>query len=84
MGNNDNFEIENATVTVPLEWFETLIESRTKYIALVNYLLGKAELRKDGTLSIYTSVADILCALEYHKTQGLIDDLKLNKQGEEE
>lgn len=78
--------MENSKeVVISQEWYESLIEFRTKYITLVNFLLDKAELRSDNTLSIYTNVADMLCALEHLKTKSKLCDLIQDKEkGEEE
>lgn len=67
----------NNEVVINQEWYESLIEYRTKYITLVNFLLSKADLTSNKeNLSIYTNVADVLCALEYGKTQSRLDELK--------
>lgn len=64
----NRIEFDGEKIWVDQDWYESLIEFRTKYIALTNYLLAEARLGSDGKLSIYTNVADILCALEYNKT----------------
>lgn len=73
----------NNEVVISQEWYDSLIEFRTKYITLVNFLLSKAELRSDNTMSIYTNSADILCALEHLKTKSKLCDL-IQEKGEEE
>lgn len=78
----NRIEFDGEKVWIDQEWYESLIEFRTKYIALTNYLLSEARLGSDGKLSIYTNVADILCALEWHKTQALLDDLHHNERTE--
>lgn len=69
---NERNTFETATVTLSLPWFETLVQCRTKYTTLVNYLLNEAEVR-NGSLSIYTNVADILCSLEPLRTGAVLD-----------
>ena len=70
-----------AELFISQDWYETLIEFRTKYITLTNFLLEKAELNSNGKLSIYTNVAEILTALEWLKVQARVNELK---NGEEE
>ena len=82
---NKYSRLDNERITIEREWYESLIEFRTKYITLVNFLLDKAELRSDNTLSIYTNVADMLGALEHLKTRSKLCDLIQDKEkGEEE
>lgn len=71
-----HIEYDGEKVCIDQEWYESLIEFRTKYITLTNYLLSEARLGSDGKLSIYINVADILCALEYAKTYELACDLQ--------
>ena len=72
-----NGEMENNNeVVISQEWYESLIEFRTKYITLTNYLLDEAKVGSDGKLSIFTNVADMLCALEYGKTQARLCELQ--------
>lgn len=66
----------NNEIVINQEWYESLIEYRTKYITLVNFLLSEAKLGVDGKLSIFANVSDMLCALEYGKTQARLDELK--------
>lgn len=75
--------LDGERITIEREWYESLIEFRTKYITLINFLLDRAELRSDNTLSIYTNVADMLCALEHLKTRSKLCDL-IQEKGEEE
>lgn len=75
-------EFEGQRVWINQDWYESLIEFRTKYITLTNFLLAEAKLGSDGKLSIYTNATDILCALEWHKTQALMDDLHHNERTE--
>lgn len=78
----NRIEFEGERVCISQEWYESLIEYRTKYITLTNYLLGEAKLGSDGTLSIFTNATDILCALEWQKTRQLLNDLKSDARGE--
>lgn len=78
----NRIEFEGERVCISQEWYESLIEFRTKYITLTNYLLAEAKVGSDGKLSIYTNAADTLCALEWQKTRQLLNDLKSDARGE--
>lgn len=71
----NRIEFEGERVCISQEWYESLIEFRTKYITLTNFLFQKAEIGSSGKLSIYTNVADILLALEYAKTFEILKNL---------
>lgn len=73
----NRIEFDGEKVWINQDWYESLIEFRTKYIALTNYLLSEARLGSDGKLSIYTNVADILCALEHNKTKARLVELEM-------
>ena len=73
---NKYSRLDNERITIEREWYESLIEFRTKYITLVNFLLSEAKLGVDGKLSIFANATDMLCALEYGKTQARLDELK--------
>ena len=70
----------NNEVVINQEWYESLIEFRTKYITLTNFLLKEAKLGIDGNLSIFTNVADILFALEWNKAKARLVELQMSAE----
>jgi len=59
-----NKRFSDDSMLINPAFFESLVETATKYKTLTNYLFGKAELNRENKLSIYINVSDILYALE--------------------
>lgn len=74
---------ESSMVSIPVEWFDTLLTARNKYLVLLNFLFERAELNRDDGISIYCpNVAELLRALEPGRADDVLRKLKM-KEAEE-